>query len=156
MRTDDHVARYARGEIGNERRTQLRPLTILRSARTSEALPEISAWNSRLISQTRFVTALDLVVARSAQVLQIDAVHGLEQNTALVIASDHHLHERCELGFGGVRPFADRGFLLVQRFEIEPGQGQEGNALGTGDPLLADDLIEMAGGARSIRTCLRS
>ncbi|WP_139247843.1 hypothetical protein [Hyphomicrobium sp. CS1GBMeth3] len=66
------------------------------------------------------------------------------------VAADHHLHEGRKLGLGLLWPFADRGILLLQRFEVEPGQGQERNSFRAGGPLLAHDLAEVAGGARLV------
>src|SRR5262245_6502982 len=69
---------------------------------------------------------------------------------ATLMPADPHLHKRREPSFGRVRPFADQGPLLLERLQVEAGQGQESNAFRAADPLLADDLVEMAGGASQL------
>ena len=81
------------------------------------------------------------------EILEVQFVHGLDKRAALLGSADHHLHEWRQLGFGCLRPFADRGILLLQRLQVEAGEREEGDAFRAGRPFLACDLIEMAAGA---------
>ena len=104
-----------------------------------------------LDSQIRVVTALIWSALALVEILEVQAIHGLEERAASFILADDHLHEWRERGISVVRPFANGRVLILQRFQIKARQSEEGNAFWAADPLFADDFPEMAGAAGLIK-----
>ncbi len=86
----------------------------------------------------------DIGVAGIGQIEKISIPDPREIFFQRRLSAQHHGHERGQLGLRLFRPFADRCFSLPQRFDVEPGNGQERHAARSGHALRAGYLFHMA------------
>ena len=88
MRCDDGITREARGQIGNESRTQFRPAANIEISQHVRGFFLDQRMEQPLDLPHQIRHRLDLAVACIGQILEVQAVHGLDERAALFIPVD--------------------------------------------------------------------